>query len=92
MKNYVNLQGIKTPIIICLRKVQTWLWKLRYIYKIVHKDVFVNSHEQSDIVEDCTNFLNQMKELKSYIVEFSHNSAMKPKVYLSNCAIKDENC
>lgn len=79
-------------MIICLRKVQTWLCKLRYIYKIVRKDVFVNGHEQSDRIEDCANFLNQMKELKSYMVEFSHNSAMKSKVYLSDCTMKDENC
>lgn len=64
LKNYVNPQGVETPIVIRLRIARTWLRKLGYVYKDVHKDVFVDGHEQSDVGKDCANFLKQMKELK----------------------------
>lgn len=40
-----------------------------------------------DIVKDCKNFLIKIKELKLYMVEFKENSAIKDKIYLSNCAV-----
>lgn len=40
-----NPQGVKTSIIICLRIAQTWLRKLKYVYKDVRKDVFVDRYE-----------------------------------------------
>ena len=52
------------------------------------KDVFVDGHERSDVMEDCKNFLQKMEELKPYIVEFEENGAIKPKIYLSNCAVR----
>ncbi len=38
--------------------------------KMCTKDVFVDGHEQTDVVEDRKNFLKKMKELKPYMVEF----------------------
>ena len=40
------------------------------MYKDVPKDVFVDGHERSDLVEDCTHFLKRMEEVKTYMVEF----------------------
>lgn len=42
-------------------------------------------------MEDCKNFLQNMKELKLYIVEFERNGAIKSKIYPSNYAIKGNN-
>ena len=54
----------------------------------MRKDVFIDGHERSDIVEDRKNFLQKMEKLKPYILEFKENGVMKLKIYLSNCAIK----
>lgn len=51
----------------------------------------MDGHERSNIVENRTNFLNQMEEIKSYVVEFYDDGAMKPKVYLSDCAMRGKN-
>lgn len=45
LKDYISLQGEKTPIITCLCIVQYWLCKLDYKYKNVHKKVFINEHK-----------------------------------------------
>lgn len=74
-----------------LRTARRWLCKLGYEYKDVRKDMFVDGHERSDIVEDSTNFLRRMEELKPYMVEFDENDVMKPKVYSSDCAVRGEN-
>ena len=42
-------------------------------------------------MEDCINFLRKMEKLKPYMVEFDENGAIKPKIYLSDCAVKEEN-
>ena len=57
------------------RTARNWLRKLGYEYKDVRKDVFVDGHERSDVVEDRKNFLQKMEELKPYIVEFEENGA-----------------
>ena len=62
LKNYVSPQGVETPIIIRSRTAQTWLRKLGYVYKDVRKDVFVDGHERSDVVEDRANFLKKMEK------------------------------
>lgn len=90
LKNYVNPQGMETPITIRSRTARTWLRKLGYVYKDVRKDVFVDGHERPDVVEDRANFLRKMEELKPYIVEFDQDGAMKPKVYPSDCAVGGE--
>lgn len=88
LKTYVDSEGVDTPIVSCSRTAQRWLCKLGYEYKDVHKDVFINRYEQPNIVEDCRVFLNKIKELKPYIVEFDKNGAIKLKTYSSDCAIK----
>ena len=84
-------KGEKIPIVIRLRIARNWLCKLGYEYKDVRKDVFVDGHEQSDIVEDQINFLQKMEELKPYIVEFKENGAIKPKIYPADCAVGGNN-
>ena len=83
----MDLEGVETPIVIWSRTTRKWLYKLGYEYKDVYKDVFINGHEQSDVVEDCKVFLNKMKELKPYIVEFDEDGAIKPKVYSLDCVV-----
>lgn len=36
----------------------------------MRKDVFIDGHERSDVVEDRENFLTRMEDFKPYIVEF----------------------
>ena len=57
----------------------------------MHKDIFVDGHKWSNVVEDQKNFLYKMKELKPYIVELDENGAMKPKVYLADCVVEGNN-
>lgn len=87
LKNYVNPQGMETPIVIRSRTAQTWLCKLGYVYKDVRKDVFVDRHERSDVIEDRASFLKRMEELKPFIVEFNQDGVMKPKIYPFDCAV-----
>lgn len=52
------------------------------------KDVFVDGHEQSDIIEDRKKFLYKMEKLKLYLMKFNKDGIMKKKIYLANCAIE----
>lgn len=70
------------------RMAQKQLYKLKYEYKNVYKDILINEHEQPDIVEDYRVFSNKIKELKLYIVEFDKNSAIKLKIYLSDYVVR----
>ena len=63
-KIYINPQGIKILIIICLQIICTWSRKLGYVYKYIQKSRFIDRHKQFDIVENCSNFLKIIKELK----------------------------
>lgn len=56
------------------------------------KDVFVDKHEQLDVIDDRRQFLTLMKEIWPYLVEFKKDDIMKDKNYFSNYAIKDEDC
>lgn len=49
--------------------------------------MFVNEHEQPNIVEDCKRFLKTMKELKLYMVKFKKDSTIKNKKYPLDCAV-----
>lgn len=51
----------------------------------------MNGHEQSNIVEDYTNFFKKIEKLKQYIVKFDKDDTMNPKVYPLNCIIEGEN-
>ena len=87
----MNPEGEEIPIVIRSRPAHKWLCKLGYEYKDVRKDVFVDGHERSDVVEDRKNFLYKMEELKPYIVEFDENGAIKPKAYPADCAVGGNN-
>ena len=91
LKTNVDPQKVETPIVICLRTTRRWLCKLGYEYKDVCKNVFVDGHEQSDIVKDHKNFLKKMEELKFYMVTFEKNGIMKPKIYPPDCAVRRYN-
>ena len=52
LKTYVSPEREEIPIVIRLRTACNWLRKLEYEYKNVHKDIFVDGHERSDIVKD----------------------------------------
>ena len=91
MKNYANPQEEEIPITIRSRTAQRWLGRLGYEYKDVLKDVFIDGHERSDVVEDRKNFLGRMEELKPYVVEFEENGAMKEKIYPPDCAVHGPN-
>ena len=82
---------METSIIICSRTARCWLCKLGYEYKNVRKNVFVDGHEQADVVEDRKNFLKKMEELKLYMIEFYENGAIKPKTYPPDCVVGEEN-
>ncbi len=88
----MDLKKIETSIKICLQTAQNWLCKLRYEYKNVCKDVFIERYKLSDVVEDQNNFLTRKKDLKPYMVKFEGNGAMKPKIYLSDCKMESDNC
>lgn len=65
--------------------------KLGYKYKNIYKDVFIDGYEWPKIVEDHTNFLKVMKDLKLYMIEFEEDKTMKLKVYPHNYIIEDPN-
>lgn len=92
LKEYVNPKGIETPVVICSCTVQTWLRKLGFVYKKMCKDVFIDSYEWPDVMEDQNCFLIKIEELKPYMVEFNENGTMKVKDYLVDCAVRGEEC
>ena len=87
MRDYVNLEGIQSPIEIKSRTARNWLHKLGFEYKDVKKDVFVDGHERPDVVEDRKKFLSTMKDLEPYLVEFEEDGSMKTKEYPDDCAV-----
>lgn len=92
LKDYVNPEGVETPIKICSQTAQNWLRKLRYEYKDICKDIFIDRYKRSDMVKDRNKFLTRMEDLKPYRVEFKEDGIMKPKIYLSNCVVGGEDC
>lgn len=57
----------------------------------MRKDIFIDEYEQSDVVKDRKNFLQKIKELRPYIVEFKENNTMKLIVYLLESAVERNN-
>ena len=45
LKEYINPEGIKTPVVIHSRTARIWLRQLGFLYKEQRKDVFVDGHE-----------------------------------------------
>lgn len=92
LKEYINPEGMEAPVVICSRTAQVWLNRLGFEYKDVKKDVFIDRHERSDVVKDCTRFLKMMEELKPFMVEFEANGNIKPKVYPPSCIVGGDEC
>lgn len=57
----------------------------------MRKDVCIDGHERSNIMEDCKNFLQKIKEFKPYIIDFEENGTMESKIYLSNWVVDGNN-
>ncbi len=54
------------------------------------KDLFIDGHERSDVMEDRNNFMTIIEDLKPYMVKFEENGVMKLKIYLFDCAIEGD--
>lgn len=92
LKTYVDSQKIKSPIVIRSRTARRWLCKLGYEYKNIRKDIFIDEHKRPDVIEDQKIFLRRIEELKPYVVEFENDRTIKPKIYLSDCAVDGKDC
>ena len=64
---------------ICSKTARKWLNRLGYKWKEVQKEVFFDGHEREDVIEYRKTFLNEMKSLLPYFVEFFENGTMVPK-------------
>ncbi len=70
---------------------QKWLCKLRYQHKNILRDVFVDEHEWSYVIEDYKKNFKKMEELKLNIIEFEEDGTMKLKACLSDCEVSGNN-
>lgn len=57
-------------------------------YKNLCKNRFINKYENFDILKNWDWFIIKIVDLQSYVMKFKKNSKIKPKIYLSNYAIK----
>lgn len=64
---------------------------MRYEYKNICKNVFINKYEQLNIVEDYKVLFDMIKKQESYIVKFDENNLIKLKIYLLNCVVGNNN-
>ena len=68
-----------------------WLHQLRFTYHDVRKDVNIDGHEQADIFENPTEFLQFLADLEPYLVEFDFEGRIKEKNYPPGCEIGKKN-
>lgn len=73
------------------RTARRWLNRLDYKWKEVQKGVFFDGHEREDVVEYREIFLDEMKALLPYFVEFSEDGSILPKDYSEDCAVGGPN-
>lgn len=52
--------------------------------------MFVDSHEQPDIMKDWYHSLTKIEELKPYIIEFNEDGEMKAKNYPVDYVVRGE--
>ena len=76
---------------ICSRTARKWLNRLGYKWKDVQKGVFFDGHEREDVVEYWKTFLEEMKSLLSYFVQFQDDGTILPKEYPEDCAVGGPN-
>lgn len=58
----------------------------------MHKDIFVNKYEYSNIMKDYKNIFTKIKKLKLYMVKFNKNNTIKLKIYFFNYIVKEDEC
>lgn len=78
---------MKTLILIGSQIAWKQLYKLKYEYKILRKDIFVNRHKQSNIMSNSKNFLINIKKLKLYMMGFKKDDIIRPNTYFFNYVI-----
>ena len=69
------------------RTAQKWLNRLGYKWKEVQKGVFFDGHKREDVIEYQETFLNEMKSLLLYFLEFFEDGKMVPKEYPDNYGV-----
>ena len=62
-----------------------------YKWKEVQKGVFFDGHEREDVVEYRETFLEEMKALSPYFVEFGEDGSILPKEYPEDCEVGGSN-
>ena len=65
---------------------------MEYTYRDIKKDVFINGHERTNVVEDRKAFLKTMSDLELYLVEFNSEGNIKDKIYPDDCQVGGTNC
>ena len=55
------------------------------------KRAFFDGHEQENVVEYRKTFLEEIKSLLPYFVEFQNDGIILPKKYPENCAVGGPN-
>lgn len=88
LKDYVNPKEVRNPIKIRSRTARRWLNRLGYQYRYIGKNVFIDGHERPDVVKDREVFLETMKSLAPYLVEFDKDGNMLPKAYPVDCEVR----
>ena len=79
--NYRKKDGIRS------RTARNWLHKLGYNWQHVKKGVFIDGHERADVVADRAKFLQRMKELDPYLVDFDSSGRILDKTYPNDCKV-----
>lgn len=69
------------------RTARRWLNRLGYKWQDVKKGIFLDGHERDDVVEYRQKFLENMKELLPYLVEFAEDGSMQEKAYPAGCVV-----
>lgn len=73
------------------RTARRWLRRLGYKWQEVRKGVFIDGHERPDVVQYRKQFLEEMRRLSPYFVEFTSDGEMKEKTYPIDCEIGGPN-
>ena len=69
------------------RTARRWLKRLGYNWQDVKKGVFLDGHERDDVVQYRQKFLEEMKGLLPYFVEFAEDGSMQDKIYPAGCTV-----
>lgn len=78
----------RSCIRIYLRTARKWLNRLEYKWKNVWKRVFFDEYKRKDVVEYQEIFLEEIKALLLYFVEFKEDGTILSKEYPDDCAIR----